>query len=74
MKTLVLILKGFLLGVTILLTMLYICGIDSLYDNNILLLSSIVVGVLLLLCYILLTEEDVNILTFNKNNNFTDEA
>lgn len=65
MKTLFLILKGLLLGVTILLTILYICGIDSLYDNNMLLLSSIIIGVLLLLCRLLLTEEDIKLLTFN---------
>ena len=65
MKTIVLILKGLLLGVTILFTTLYICGIDSLYDNNILLPSSIVIGILLLLCRFLITEKDVKLLTFN---------
>lgn len=52
MKTIKLILKGILLYTTMILAMLYICGVDSIYDNGYFLPAT---GIVALLIYIYAT-------------------
>lgn len=66
MNIIKLILKGVLLYSTILLGIFFICGIDSIYENNLLEFIFIILLGLGYINYKVLTEEDVNILTFNK--------
>ena len=66
MKTIKLILKGILLYTTIILAILYICGVDSIYDNGYFLLATGIVALLIYICYKTITEEEANILSGNK--------
>lgn len=66
MKTIKLILKGIFLYTTIILTMLYICGVDSIYDNGYFLPATGIVTLLIYICYKTITEEEADILSGNK--------
>lgn len=66
MKTIKLILKGILLYTTMILAMLYICGVDSIYDNGYFLPATGIVALLIYICYKTITEEEANILSGNK--------
>lgn len=66
MKTIKLILKGILLYTTMILAMLYICGVDSIYDNGYFLLATGIVALLIYICYKTITEEEADILSGNK--------
>ena len=66
MKTIKLILKGILLYTTIIVAMLYICGMDSIYDNGYFLLATGIMALLIYICYKTITEEEANILSGNK--------
>lgn len=65
-------LKGILLYTTILVIMLFIMGIDSIFDNNLVLEWILTIAVLLILCYKLLSNEDIRILTLDKYINTLD--
>lgn len=54
MKTIKLILKGILLYTTMILAMLYICGVDSIYDNGYFLPAT---GIVALLIYIYMLQD-----------------
>nr|DAQ46205.1 MAG TPA: hypothetical protein [Crassvirales sp.] len=58
MKRLKIILKGVLLWVTAFAVMLFISGVDSIYDNGYFIHSIIVCAVLCYTCYKLISEED----------------
>lgn len=66
MKTIKLILKGILLYTTIITTILYICGMDSIYDNSYFLPATGIVALLIYICYKTITAEEANILSGNK--------
>ena len=66
MNTIKLILKGILLYTTIIAAMLYICGVDSIYDNGYFLPTTGIMALLIYICYKTITEEEANILSGNK--------
>lgn len=66
MNTIKLILKGILLYATIILAMMYICGVDSIYDNSYFFPATGIVALLIYICYKTITEEEANILSGNK--------
>ena len=73
MKTFKLIIKGVLLYVTTLVTLLYMMGIDSIYDNGYFFHGLILVLVLIGVCYKIINKEELEILTFNKYLNHLDD-
>lgn len=66
MKTMKLILKGILLYTTMIAAMLYVCGVDSIYDNGYFFPATGIVVLLIYICYKTITEEEANILSGNK--------
>lgn len=66
MKTIKLILKGILLYTTIIAAMLYICVVDSIYDNGYFLPATGIVALLIYICYKTITGEKADILSGNK--------
>ncbi len=73
MKTFKLIIKGVLLYITILVTLLYMMGIDSIYDNGYFFHGLILVLILIGVCYKTINKEELEILTLNKYFNHLDE-
>lgn len=73
MKAFKLIIKGVLLYITTLVTLLYMCGIDSIYDNGYFIHGLILVLILVGVCYKTINKEELEILTFNKYLNHLDE-
>lgn len=70
-----LILKGILLYSTVILTILYILSIDSIVNYLIIFIpSTILLMVLLILCYIFIDEESMYKLTFNNKDNIDNKA
>lgn len=57
--------KGILLYTTILVIMFFIMGIDSIYDNNIILEWVLTIIVLLVLCTRFISKQDLLKLTLN---------
>lgn len=66
MKRFKLILKGVLLWVTAFVVMLFILGVDSIYDNGYFIHSIIVCAVLCYTCYKLISEKELEVLTLSK--------
>jgi len=66
MRTFKLIIKGVLLYVTILVTLLYMMGIDSIYDNGYFFHGLILVLILIGVCYKTINKEELEILTLNR--------
>lgn len=66
MKRFKLILKGVLLWITAFAVMLFISGVDSIYDNGYFIHSIIVCVVLCYTCYKLISEEEFEILSLYK--------
>ena len=66
MRTFKLIIKGVLLYVTILVTLLYMMGIDSIYDNGYFIHGLILVLILIGVCYKTINKEELEILTLNR--------
>lgn len=73
MKTFKLIVKGVLLYVTTLVTLLYMMGIDSIYDNGYFIHGLVLVLILVGVCYKTISKEELEILTFNKYLNHLDD-
>lgn len=73
MKKFKLIIKGVLLYVTTLVTLLYMMGIDSIYDNGYFIHGLILVLILVGVCYKTINKEELEILTFNKYLNHLDD-
>lgn len=71
MKKFKLIIKGVLLYVTTLVTLLYMMGIDSIYDNGYFIHGLILVLILIGVCYKTINKEELEILTLNKYLNKT---
>ena len=66
MKTFKLIIKGVLLYVTILVTLLYMMGIDSIYDTGYFFHGLVLVSILIGVCYKTINKEELEILTLNR--------
>lgn len=66
MKRLKIILKGVLLWITAFAVILFMSGVDSIYDNGYFIHSITVCVVLCYACYKLISEEELEILTFYK--------
>ena len=64
------IIKGILLWTTAFATILFIIGVDSIYDNGYFFQTYIAVAVMMFCCYKLISEEELKILSlyrwFNK--------
>lgn len=73
MKAFKLIIKGVLLYITTLVTLLYMCGIDSIYDNGYFFHDLILIAILIGVCYKTINKEELEILTFNKYLNHLDD-
>ena len=66
MKRIKIVLKGLLLYTTILSFLLFMMGVDSIYDNGYFFEWSLIEGILLLLCYRFIKTEDLEVLSFIK--------
>lgn len=66
MKAFKLIIKSVLLYVTTLVTLLYMIGIDSIYDNGYFIHGLIFVLILIGVCYKSINKEELEILTLNR--------
>lgn len=66
MKTIKLIIKGVLFYTTLLFSILFISGVDSIYDSGYFIPALIINIVLIVLCYKLISIEDLDLLTLNK--------
>ena len=66
MKTFKLIIKGMLLYITILVTIIFMMGIDSIYDNGYFFYGIMLVSALIFVCYKTINEEELEILTLYK--------
>lgn len=73
MKKFKLIIKGMLLYVTTLVTLLYMMGIDSIYDNGYFFHGLILVLILIGVCYKSINKEELEILTLNRYFNHLDD-
>lgn len=64
------IIKGILLWTTYFVTILFVAGVDSIYDNGYFFQTLIAVVVMIFCCYKLISEEEVEVLSlyrwFNK--------
>ena len=61
-----LILKGIMLWTTAFVTVLFIAGIDSIYDNGYFFQTLIAVVVMILCCYKLISEKEFEVLSLYK--------
>lgn len=66
MKTIKLIIKGVLFYTTLLFSILFISGVDSIYDSGYFIPTLIINIVLIILCCKLISIEDLDLLTLNK--------
>ena len=66
MKTFKLIIKGMLLYITILATIIFMMGIDNIYDNGYFLHGLILVLILIGVCYKTINKEEFEMLTLYK--------
>lgn len=70
MRKFKLIIKGMMLWMTTFVTMLFVSGVDSIYDNGYFFQTLIAVAVMIFCCYKLISEEEFEILSlyrwFNK--------
>ena len=73
MKTFKLIIKGVLLYVTTLVTLLYMMGIDSIYDNGYFIHGLILVLILIGVCYKTINKEELEILSLSRYFNHLDD-
>lgn len=73
MKTFKLIIKGVLLYVTTLVTLLYMMGIDSIYDNGYFFHGLILVLILIGVCYKTISKEELEILILSRYFNHLDD-
>lgn len=70
MRKFKLIIKGIMLWITTFVTILFVSGVDSIYDNGYFFQTLIAVAVMIFCCYKLISEEEFEILSlyrwFNK--------
>lgn len=73
MRTFKLIIKGMLLYMTTLVIMLFIIGIDSIYDQGYFFYGIMLIAVLIFMCYKTINKEELEMLTISKYLNDSDE-
>lgn len=66
MRTFKLIIKGMLLYITILVTIIFMMGIDSIYDKGYFFYGVIIVAALIFVCYKTINKEELEMLTLCK--------
>ena len=66
MKTIKLIIKGVLFYTTLLFSILFVSGVDAIYDAGYFIPALIINIVLIVLCCKLISTEDLDLLTLNK--------
>ena len=66
MRTFKLIIKGVLLYVTTLVTIIFMMGINSIYDNGYFFYSVMLVAALIFVCYKTINKEELEMLTLYK--------
>ena len=66
MRTFKLIIKGMLLYMTTLVIMMFIIGIDSIYDQGYFFYGIMLIAVLIFMCYKTINKEELEILTLYK--------
>lgn len=73
MRTFKLIIKGMLLYMTTLVIMIFIMGIDSIYDQGYFFYGIMLIAVLIFMCYKTINKEELEMLTISKYLNDSDE-
>ena len=73
MRTFKLIIKGMLLYITILVTLIFMMGIDSIYDNGYFFHGLILVLILIGVCYKTINKDELEMLTLYKYLTDSDE-
>jgi len=73
MRTFKLIIKGMLLYMTTLVIMMFIIGIDSIYDQGYFFYGIMLIAVLIFMCYKTINKEELEMLTISKYLNDSDE-
>lgn len=73
MRTFKLIIKGMLLYMTTLVIMIFIMGIDSIYDQGYFFYGIILIAVLIFMCYKTINKEELEVLTISKYLTDSDE-
>ena len=66
MRTFKLIIKGMLLYMTTLVIMMFIIGIDSIYDQGYFFYGIMLIAVLIFMCYKTINKEELEMLTLYK--------
>lgn len=73
MKTIKMIFKGMLLYITILVTMIFMMGVDSIYDQGYFFYGIMLVAALVFVCYKTINKEELEILTLSRYFNHLDD-
>lgn len=73
MKTIKMILKGMLLYITTLVTMIFMMGVNSIYDQGYFFYGIMLVAALVFVCYKTINKEELEVLTLCKYLNDSDE-
>lgn len=73
MRTFKLIIKGMLLYMTTLVIMMFIIGIDSIYDQGYFFYGIMLIAVLIFMCYKTINKEELEMLTIPKYLTDSDE-
>lgn len=73
MRTFKLIIKGMLLYMTTLVIMIFIMGIDSIYDQGYFFYGIMLIAVLIFMCYKTINKEELEMLTISKYLTDSDE-
>lgn len=66
MKKIEMIFKGILLYMTILVTMIFMMGVDGIYDQGYFFYGTILIAALVFVCYKTINKEELEILTLSK--------
>ena len=73
MKKIEMIFKGMLLYMTILVTMIFMMGVDSIYDQGYFFYGIMLIAVLIFMCYKTINKEELEMLTIPKYLTDSDE-
>lgn len=73
MKTIKMVLKGMLLYITTLVTLIFMMGVDSIYDQRYFFYGIMLVATLIFVCYKTINKEELEVLTLCKYLNDSDE-
>jgi hypothetical protein len=73
MKKIEMIFKGMLLYMTTLVTMIFMMGVDSIYDQGYFFYGIMLVAALVFVCYKTINKEELEILTLSRYFNHLDD-